>query len=57
MWSLIAFRHVVDEPEDAIRLLEVCQQLTPHKLWSYSKEIVNQIRKVAVPSVSRKIQG
>ncbi|XP_021962074.1 integrator complex subunit 2 isoform X2 [Folsomia candida] len=51
-----AFLRVADDPEDSIRLLEICKQLTPHKLWSYSKDIVSQVRKVAQPSVSRKIQ-
>jgi len=54
---LSAFAVIVDQPAESIRLLEACKELSPHKLWSYAKEIVSQVRKVAHPSVARKIQG
>lgn len=52
-----AFSVISDQPVDAIRLLETCKNLSPHSLWSHSKEIVAQIRKILPASVPRKVQG
>ncbi|CAL8102119.1 unnamed protein product [Orchesella dallaii] len=51
-----AFSAIGDQPVDAIKLLETCKTLSPHNLWSHSKEIVSQIRKILPPSVPRKVQ-
>ena len=54
---ILAFAVIKDQPIDAIKLLETCKNLSPHSLWSHSKEIVTQIRKILHPSVPRKVQG